>query len=656
MQKFNLVAMSYDKDAILNALQKTGAVEVKLHAETENTLIPENRSEGLKEYIARVESALSVLSGEVESYNKDNKIKSNVLKDGFEVSYSDFMSAGGRKAETDSLVTRIETLAEEKNVLQTELLKTKRTLQNARIYSGLDRTFSSFADTQYTRVRLGTLPTPARDGLIKALEEEPLTVVEVLAANTELSLVCVVSHKTVSGQTDVALSEAGFSPCPFDGEETGGEVYASLTEKANALSRDLKANEYAMYELNEQIHPLKVYCDYLGFQLEKEELSDKLRATERTFLLEAYVPKEAEEGVKEALLSVTGATYYEFSEPGEDELPPTLMKNNAVVKNFENVTNMYSPPNYRELDPNAVMSVFYSIFLGFIMGDIGYGLLMLLGGGFIWYKNRERDGGFKRLAAVFALGGAFAIIWGVLFNSLFGLSLPFIKTIMPDAQGDMWSFVGISVPAVLIISLLIGIVQLLVGYVCRAAQEWKRGNVADGICDGLIWAVFSLGVGLAVVGLIDEAGVPVLVKIGGVTAGVSLLAAMLTAGRKEKLLGKFTKGFGAAYGVINYVSDILSYARLYGLMLSGAVIAQIVSKYSVQFITGGNAAFAVLGVVLMLVGHLFNLAIGLLGAYIHDARLQYVEFYGKFYDGEGELFAPLGSQHKYIWLTPSKNL
>ena len=159
-----------------------------------------------------------------------------------------------------------------------------------------------------------------------------------------------------------------------------------------------------------------------------------------------------------------------------------------------------------------------------------------------------------------------------------------------------------------------------------------------------------MGVGLAIVGLVDEAQMPLLAYTGGIIAGVSLLVAILTAGRKEKFLGKFTKGFGAAYGIINYASDVLSYARLYGLMLSGAVIAQIVSQYSVDFILGGNPVFILLGVVLMVVGHLFNLAIGLLGAYIHDARLQYVEFYGRFYEGEGELFTPLGSTHKYIYL------
>ena len=208
---------------------------------------------------------------------------------------------------------------------------------------------------------------------------------------------------------------------------------------------------------------------------------------------------------------------------------------------------------------------------------------------------------------------------------------------------------GIKIPAVLIISLLLGMVQLCAGYLCKAVQCWRRNHIADGIFDGLVWSVFTVGVALAVVGLVDQFKAPKLITyIGGITAGASLLCAMLTAGRKEKLLGKFTKGFGAAYGVINFASDILSYARLYGLMLSGAVIAQIVSRYEIDFITGGNAMLIILGAVLMIVGHGFNLAIGLLGAYIHDARLQYVEFYGRFFEGEGELFSPLGSDFKYV--------
>lgn len=651
MRKLNLVAMSYDKDALLNALQRTGAAEVKLHADTENTVVPPVNGEELRAYLVSLESALGILCSEVENYNKENKIKTAVLKDGFEVSYSDFMSAGEKKKEMDALAARIVALFSRKNELKAELAKEKRTLETARIYAGITLPFAVFSDTLHTRVRLGTFPLSSKEEFLKAAEELSLTEASIIAADADSVLAAVFYHSSASAETEELLTNFGFSDCPFSGEATGEENYARLHESVQSLTRELQANEYAMYEMNVDIRALKIYCDYLGFALEKEELSDKLRATERTFLLEAYVPAAETEAVKEALLSVTKAAYYEFSEPAEDEIPPTLMQNNAVVKNFETITNMYSPPNYREMDPNSIMAVFYSLFLGFIMGDVGYGLLMFLGGGFIYLKTRARDGGMKRLAGVFAVGGLFAVVWGLLFNSFFGIQLP-IKTVMPDAQSDMWSFVGIGIPSVLIISLLIGIVQLFAGYVCRAVQAWRRGNFWDGIWDGAVWAVFSVGVALAVVGLVEEAKLPVLATAGGIVAGVSLVVAMLTAGRKEKLVGKFTKGFGAAYGVINYASDILSYARLYGLMLSGAVIAQIISQYAVQFITGGNVAFAVLGVVLMLVGHVFNLALNLLGAYIHDARLQYVEFYGRFYEGEGELFAPLGSRHKHVWLSP----
>lgn len=438
-------------------------------------------------------------------------------------------------------------------------------------------------------------------------------------------------------------------PCPFEGEETGSALYARLKGECEELAKELDSLEQETAELGGETRALKIYCDYIGYEAEKAALDEKLRGTERTFLLEAFVPEDAEELVRRELSSA-GTVYLEFSEPAEDEEVPTLCKNNAVISDFESLTNTYSVPNAREMDPNTVMAVFYSVFMGFIMADIGYGLLMMLGGGWLKYKNRGRKGGLGALAGVFAIGGIFAVIWGFLFNSLFGITLP-IPTVLPNAQSDMWTFAGIGIPAVLVIAMLLGIVQLLAGYVCKAVQCWRRGEILDGILDGVVWAVFSLGAGLAIAGLVEEWNIPILVTVGGITAGVTLVIAMIAAGRHEKFFGKLSKGFGTLYGIINYMSDILSYARLYGLMLSGAVIAQIVSQYAVGFITGGGV-LAVLGVLLMLVGHVFNLAIGLLGAYIHDARLQYVEFYGRFYEGEGELFVPLGSKHEHVFVKP----
>ncbi len=646
MSKLNLVAMSYDKDSVLNALQRTNAAEVKLHYEAENTVALTADCEEMREYLSNVENALNRLSSAIESYNKDNKIKSDVLKDGFDVSYSDFMSAKDMKWDMDALVEKVNLLYNGGKELSVELSKLKRTISSAEIYSTVKLPLKN-SDTLHTKIRMGTLPANSKDSFISSFSDG-LCAFSVLAENSDGVLISAAYHKSIGAEAESILQEAGFVPCPFDGESTGEEVFLGLKEREAEILNSLKQNSEETYALSNRIHDLKIYCDYLGFELEKQELAEKMRATQATVLIEAYVPKESEEQIKEVLEGTSNAVYYEFSSPADDEIPPTLLKNNKVVKNFEAVTNMYSPVSYREFDPNTVMAFFYSLFLGFIMGDVGYGLLMSVLGGTVYFLSK-RDTGLKRLAGVFAVGGIFAIIWGFLFNSLFGIQLPY-KPPLPDAQGDMWQLMGIKIPAVLIISLLIGALQLCAGYVCKTVQCFRRKQIADGILDGMVWAFFTLGVGLAIVGLIDDFNVKIIAYVGGIIAGVMLVTAMLTAGRKEKLLGKFTKGFGAAYGVINFASDVLSYARLYGLMLSGAVIAQIVSSYAIGFITGGNAALAILGVVLMVVGHAFNLAIGLLGAYIHDARLQYVEFYGRFYEGEGELFAPLGSKHKYIYL------
>ncbi len=654
IKKLNMAALLYDRDALLNVLQKTNAVEIKEHAAADGTSPLETCGGELASYLTSLEAALDILAPAAESAAREKKGSEPPVKDGFAVTYEEFASAGEKKAEMDALVERINSLTDQKNTASSEEAGLLRALSAAKPYSVITRPFNSYADTAHTKTRLGLVSAPAWSGLQKSLDDIPLAAYS--AERTDEGVVlCVTAHKTVFAAVENLLAEAGFALCPYNSGSTGQDQYDLLGAQlaAKREEREIAARELAA--LAGSLRDLRIYCDYVGFLVEKEAVSQKLRGMERTFFLEAFVPAESQNAVKDALDNCGCAVWYEFSDPAEDEEIPTLLKNNPVVTNFEAITNMYSPPNAREFDPNTVMAFFYSLFLGFIMGDIGYGLIMALGGGLLWYKSRKGSG-LKSLSGVFAVGGIFTIVWGFLFNSLFGIPvLP--RTVMPSAFDmttntfDNYTFIGMQIPAVLVIAMMLGISQLLVGYLCRAYGEWRNGNILDGIFDGLIWAVFSAGVIIAVSGLVEEFRLPsAFPAVGGIMAGVSLVCAALTAGRKEKLVGKFTKGFGAVYGVISYVSDILSYARLYGLMLSGAIIAQIISKYSIQFITGGNFALIILGVVLMLVGHAFNLAIGLLGAYIHDARLQYVEFYGRFYTGEGELFTPLGSQHKHVYV------
>ncbi len=394
MSKLNLVAMSYDKDSVLNALQRTNAAEVKLHYEAENTVALTADCEEMREYLSNVENALNRLSSAIESYNKDNKIKSDVLKDGFDVSYSDFMSAKDMKWDMDALVEKVNLLYNGGKELSVELSKLKRTISSAEIYSTVKLPLKN-SDTLHTKIRMGTLPANSKDSFISSFSDG-LCAFSVLAENSDGVLISAAYHKSIGAEAESILQEAGFVPCPFDGESTGEEVFLGLKEREAEILNSLKQNSEETYALSNRIHDLKIYCDYLGFELEKQELAEKMRATQATVLIEAYVPKESEEQIKEVLEGTSNAVYYEFSSPADDEIPPTLLKNNKVVKNFEAVTNMYSPVSYREFDPNTVMALFYSLFLGFIMGDVGYGLLMSVLGGTVYFLSK-RDTGLKKI-------------------------------------------------------------------------------------------------------------------------------------------------------------------------------------------------------------------------------------------------------------------
>ena len=543
MQKLHLAAMLSDKDGILDALQKTRAAEVKKHGEEEGTAIPVKDDAALLLRAAETENALQLLTKAAEDYARDHAAKTDFLKDGFDVSYSGFMQMKEKSGEAEEIIARAKALSEEKAALAAEGYSLAREEKALLPYADIDLPFADAESTKRAGFSLGVIPAAKEEDFQAAIAAAEyvirLAVPEVstnpstytgMYSNDETVMVTLSTGgvyliaylKSEKNKADELLGASGFSAYPYEYGEKG---FASAKARYENTVAEISGNKQAQeknaaefFALSEKIPFLKTYSDYLSYLLEKENVTDDIRATERVFLLEAYVPEESVSEVKTALENTTGACYYEFTEPDAEDNPPTLLNNNKAVRNFEDITNMYSVPSSREFDPNTVMGFFYSLFMGFIIGDMGYGLIMMLGGGLICWKNRARESGFKRLSAVFAMGGVFAVLWGVLFNSLLGLQvLPF--TVMPDMQKDMWSLAGISVPSVLVISMEIGIAQIFTGYICRAVQCFRRGDVPGGIFDGIVWAFFSLGAFLAVIGFVEESNLPVLKSVGGITAG-----------------------------------------------------------------------------------------------------------------------------------------
>lgn len=654
MTRLQLIGLSYEREKLLNALADTGAAHIK-SAEKETSTAENNTVVSLSEKIAHLNKTIQYIS-DISRKNEIDLPKDDLI----DISFSDFISIDKYAQNIEGICIEVDNLSEKLSQNNQEKSKLLLSTNQVRQYLNVDVPFSAIKSTKRIKFFLGVLSSDGFNKLDAFINEEcPFSVLKQCGSGEKGIVVFVASHVSEGDKISEKLGELSFTHCPFDYEITAAQKVSQLEATITDIIKedDILTKKICGYA--GEISKLKVYADRLHFEKQKQEYSTEFKKTATTFTLEAFVPIVAKTAVEEKLLKASNALYFTFEEISEEDSPPTLMENNKLVKQFEFVTNMYSPPMYKEFDPNTIVAFFFSLFFGFIMADMGYGILLTLC--LLFARKMKRDSGTRRLLYIIGVGGIFAFIFGVLFGGFFGLSradglnwLP--KAVFPDPV--------VNSQEVLLYALMFGAVHLMFGYISKGLTMIKQKQVWDGIWDGFVWAFFFVGLlilfpyiaqSIFDIKLFGGFESPALLNnIGfGICGGV-IAVEFFVSGRHSKGLGKPVKGFVSLYGLINVFADLLSYARLYGLMLSGAMIANIVSTMSLQLASSGVAG-TIGAVIILVVGHGFNLAMGGLGAYIHDARLQFIEYFGKFYEGEGELFSPIGSNLHYTLLIPSKD-
>lgn len=644
MLSMKLVGMQNEKEKLLSALHKTGAVEiVKTPEFFEGKRIVADKT-GIREKKENAERAIELVRRAALEYKTDKP-----EADGFGVDYDEFIATGGRESELYAKVSEVLALEAEIASLNAGAVADRAAAAEYQPYVNVKEMFASFKSTEKAVCRLGVTEERNYEKLISLVPADGLMTVIDEGSGEGKHALCVIYHNEFAADAEKLLGECGFADCPFRESVTAKESVERLTSSA-------KSSEGRAEELRKQmagevafVKDMKILSDYYEFLLQKGECEDGFLCTDSTFVLEAFVPEDRKTEVTAAIDGVCEYCCYEFELVPEGEYAPTLMRNKKVKRQFEFVTNLYSVPKYGSFDPNGVLGFFFSLFMGFITADAVYGLLMVIGG-YAFAKVKKRETTLTRLAMVMCYSGIFTIIFGVLFNSFLGFPL-FAKPILPDPIKDSSSLAGINIPTILLLSLGMGVVHIMAGLFVSAIINFQHGRILDGIIDGLMWDIFLGGALVAVIALMGY--LPEGVMMPALIASIAGLAiGALFSGRNEKGLGKITKPFSSLYGLINYMSDILSYARLYGLMLSGAQIASIVSTQLAEPMlkSPGGVGGAIAFVLILLLGHAFNIAMGLLGAFVHDARLQYVEFFSRFYEGDGELFAPFGMKFEHLYL------
>ena len=513
--------------------------------------------------------------------------------------------------------------------------------------------------TNLCEVWLGTLPpktliSEADD----ALADLHAGVEEIHRDETAL-YVSVLLLKEDSDATARALAGKGFLRLTFKGLPAEGDVPAKeqhklCLRKLDELDNQLQICADRLRALSERLPDVKVLFDLEMTALTAARQKQKLATTEQCVVLEAWVPAERETRVSAALDKLPCA--YGLEEPAPDEEPPILLKNNGFASNFEWVVGMYSYPKYGTFDPTFIMSIYYFVIFGLMFADVGYGALLVLVG-FLAPKILHMKPSMTRMLNMFAYCGIACTVFGFVFGGWFGdlpyalmtgfggyesaeaakEAYPIFNGLVITLNGEPVSLNPLDNPmAFLVVSLAMGAVHLIGGMAVKFVLLCKQGEVFAAIFDiGSYWILFA-GLGLIFVNP----------TVGWIVLGVGALMIVATYGRAQKNpIMRVLMGFKGLYDLINYASDLLSYCRILALGLAAAVMAQVFNLLATM--GGPTPVGFVLLVVVLLIGHVLNIAINLLGSFVHTSRLQYLEFFGKFFEDGGAGFVPAEPSNEY---------
>ncbi|SHM25129.1 V-type ATP synthase subunit I [Ruminococcus flavefaciens] len=643
MKKIELIAMLTDSKKIIELLQRRGVVEISRNddEELENTNVTAVVGE-FDKFRNTASQALEI----IDNHAPEKASITDMFSGKTEVEKHEF----GREA------MQMEKVMGAAN----EIIKNQRFItDSANSISQLEIKCDmlqrwlpldvplNFKGTATTAAYIGTLPYQiTADALEEQLPENCSA--EVISGSKEQTNLFILCSKSSYDEAGDVLRKLAFVSASEPESHTPKELISMYQKEISDLQKGTDEAKKNIEKLAENRKELKFVIDYLQMRKEKYDALSGLGFTESTFVLTGYIPEKYCEQLRKEIEAKYTASIT-FTDPSDDEDVPVLLENSKFSSPVEGITKMYALPGKSDVDPTPVMSFFYYLFFGMMLSDAGYGLLMLIGTT-IALKKFKLETSMRKTLTMFRNCGISTIFWGALFGSWFGdIAQVVARNFFDKEIGSLalW-FEPLTDPVkLLLVSFGLGILHLLLGVAVSFKMTWDTGKKLDAIFDALpiyliILGVAPIGAGMfvSVSSTLRNTGLYMLI------AGVVIL--VLTAGRTSKsIFGKFFGGLYALYNTATgYLGDILSYSRLLALGLATGSIASVINLIGTM---PENKIFKlVLLVVVFIVGHTANLAINLLGAYVHTDRLQFVELFSKFYTGGGREFSPLTVNTKYI--------
>jgi len=616
MKKVAFIGHASSRATVMKMLQNTGRVEITSMKEEDL------RAARTPEALPALEARLADVRESLAVIKKYDETKTGFLTPKPAISREELGKVNERFAEAEAAVWRMKQFSEEMNALKSRRQRLLSRIAQLEPFERFDAPLESVGTGRYTTSLLGTIPGTATEKYEQIVESYEGQAYFETVDKLHMA-VYVIMPQSIAEKLTGELKYIGFAEAyTKDMYGTPKDLIYDFHNESEAIEKEAAEHEEKARKFVEDKLTLQAVEDYLINEIERESSILKLGETDATFMLNGWIIAEQQERVEKALREAAPEAYITFSEPAEGDIPPTAVHNKKLVAPFEAVTDMYSVPSSKGVDPNFMMSIFYFLIFGMMIGDAAYGVLLTVGA-YIVLRLKKPTGMFRQVTTVIMICGISTAFWGLMFGSIFSI------------DGIQGVFNPLSDPMpLLILCLGVGVVHLLAGLGVAAYMNIKRHKVWDAIFDNVSWMMVLIGgVLLALGGTIGSIGMYIALS--------GLVILLLTQGRAKKgIIGKAVGGLASLYGITGYLSDILSYCRIFGMGLATTVIGMVFN--TIAGLLFGNVIGYIFGVVVLTVGHVFNIAINTLGAFVHTARLQYIEFFSKFFESGGHMFSPLG--------------
>ena len=632
MKHLRLLGMESEREALLKAMQDMECVEISSIDGSEEALKSGFAKPDDKALMSAQEASRAYRTA-LASLDRFAPEKKGMFRKRQGVSRAAFFSAESE----DNARTAAETINKDTRRLgEIESERTKNEALRATLAPWLTVDVPLGGADGALSVFFGTVGLNVTNDALKALADslDGLLTWQQASSDRSLRYLLVMCHGSVKERALSALRDLGFSTVSFRGMTgTAKENDKALAENLAALEKERQEIEQRIAGLGGKREALLEASDRAAIALRREEAKSRLVGTDKVFLLEGWLPADRCAALEKALEPFTCAI--ETREPTEDEYPqvPVQLKNNKLTRPLNMVTEMYSLPAYGTLDPNPLMAPFFILFYGIMMADMGYGLLMMIASVIISKKYRPK-GTSGELFSLLGLCGISTFIMGALTGGFFGDFLTQLVAIV--SPGTVFALPKLFDPLddltmILIGSMALGMVQIVTGMAISLIEKCKRKKFLDAFFEEITWWIVFVGIALLALGK------------GAAVLYVGCALVLLGPIVQGKGWGKLTGVFGSLYNhVTGYFGDILSYTRLMALMLAGSVIAQVFNMLAAM--PGNVIAF----IIISMLGNAMNFGLNLLGCYVHDLRLQCLEFFNKFYVDGGKPFRPMTLDTEYV--------